>query len=78
MGMAAGSMVKDFDVIEDVGARQITGFVDAFSHALLFQTAEEGLGNRIIPTQFPRRLMLGSSECERQNRCQSSLPYCEP
>ncbi|ANI21820.1 hypothetical protein AB870_26180 (plasmid) [Pandoraea faecigallinarum] len=47
MGMTAGSIVKDFDVIEDVGARQITGFVDAFSHAFLFKTAEEGLGNRV-------------------------------
>ncbi|AKM33377.1 hypothetical protein AB870_24665 (plasmid) [Pandoraea faecigallinarum] len=39
MGMTAGSIVKDFDVIEDVGARQITGFVDAFSHAPLFKIA---------------------------------------
>lgn len=39
MGMTTGSIVKDFDVIEDVGARQIAGLVDTFSHALLFQTA---------------------------------------
>lgn len=50
MGMTTVSIVEDFDVIKDVGARQITGLVDTFSHALLFQTAEEGLGDRVIST----------------------------
>ena len=50
MAVAPGSIVKDFDVIEDVCAGQIAGFVDAPADALLFQTAEERFGHGVIPT----------------------------
>lgn len=47
MAMAPGAIVKDFDVIEDVGTSQITGFVDALADTLFFQAAEEGLGHSV-------------------------------
>jgi hypothetical protein len=50
MAVASGSIVKDFDVIEDIGSRQISGFVDAFAYALLFQADERGFGDGIVPT----------------------------
>jgi hypothetical protein len=50
MAIAPGSIVKDFDVIEDIGPRQIPGFVDAFADAFLFQAAEKGFGDGIVPT----------------------------
>lgn len=49
MTVAPGSIVKDFDVIEDVGPGQIPGFVDALTDAFLFQTAEERFGDSVIP-----------------------------
>ena len=41
IGMPAGSVVEDLDIIEDVGSGEVSGFVDAFSDTLLFQAAEE-------------------------------------
>ncbi len=48
--MAPGSIVKNFDVIEDIGLGQISGFVDAFADAFLFQATEKGFGDGIVPT----------------------------
>jgi hypothetical protein len=50
MTMAPGTIVKDFNVIEDVGARQITSVVDAFADAFFFQAAKEGFSYSIVPT----------------------------
>jgi hypothetical protein len=50
MTVAPGSIVKDFDVIEDIGPGQIPGFIDAFADTLLLQAAEERFGHRIVPT----------------------------
>lgn len=50
MAMAPGSIVKDFDVIEDICPGQIAGFVDAFADTFLFQTAKERFGDCVIPT----------------------------
>jgi hypothetical protein len=47
--MAPHSIVKDFDVIEDIGTSQISSFVDALSDSLLFQAAKEGFCNGIVP-----------------------------
>ena len=49
MAVTPAPIVKDFDVIEDIGARQIASFINALSDTLLFQTAEERLGDGIIP-----------------------------
>ena len=49
MAVAAGSVVERFDVVEDIGARQIPSLVDALLDAFLLQAAEEGLGNGIVP-----------------------------
>jgi hypothetical protein len=57
--VAAGSIVKDFDVIKDVGTCELACFVDSLAYAFLLQAAEEGLGDGVVP-QLPRRLMLGS------------------
>ena len=50
MAMAPGSIVKDFDVVEDIGPGQIPSFIDPFADTFLFQTAEERLGYSVIPT----------------------------
>jgi len=48
--MTAGSVIEHFDVIEDVGFRQIACFVNAFLDSLLFQATKERFGHRVIPT----------------------------
>lgn len=40
VAVVAGMIVERFDVIEDIGASQITGFIDALLDPFLFQTAE--------------------------------------
>ncbi len=50
MTVATLSIVEDLDVVEDIDTGQVTGFVDAFADAFLFQTAEEGLGHSVAPT----------------------------
>ena len=45
--MAAGSIVEDLDVVEDVGACEFARLVDSFADALLLEAAEEGFGNRV-------------------------------
>ncbi len=42
MTMATGSIVKDLDVVEDVGTRHIPGFIDTFADSLFLQAAEKG------------------------------------
>ena len=49
MAVSAVSIVEDFNVIEDIGARQFTGFVDAFFDAFFLQAAKERLSNGVIP-----------------------------
>ncbi len=41
MTVPAGTIVKRFNVIEDIGPGQITRFIDTFFDALLLQAAEE-------------------------------------
>ena len=48
--MAASSVVKLFNVIEDIFLGQITRFVDAFFDTFFFQTAKKGLGYSVVPT----------------------------
>jgi hypothetical protein len=45
--VAAGSIVKDFDVIKDVGACELARFVDPLAYAFLLQAAEERLGDGV-------------------------------
>ena len=73
MTVAAGPVIEDFNVIEDIGPGQIPGFIDAFSDPFVFQRTEE----RVFQ-QLPRRLILGARLLARQKRCQSSLPYWLP
>ena len=47
--MSTLSIVEHLDVIEDIGTRQVTRFVDPLSNPLLFQRTEEGLDDRVIP-----------------------------
>lgn len=47
--MPSGSVVKGFNVIEDIFLGQITRFVDAFFDSLLFQTAKKRFGNSVVP-----------------------------
>lgn len=48
--MTTVTIVKDFDVVEDIRPCQIAGFVDAFLDALLLQAAKEGFGHCIVLT----------------------------
>ena len=50
MAVPTGAIVEYFDVVEDIGPGHITGLLDPFLNALLFQTTKEGFGNGIIPT----------------------------
>jgi hypothetical protein len=47
MAMASGSIVKHFDVLEDICLREIAGSVDLPSDSLLFQAAEERFSNSV-------------------------------
>jgi hypothetical protein len=47
MAVTAGSIVEDLDVVEDVGAGEFAGFVNALAYALFLQAAEEGFGDCI-------------------------------
>jgi len=47
--MPTGPIVKRLDVVKDIRLGQVTGFVDPLLDAFLLQTAEEGLGYRIVP-----------------------------
>lgn len=51
--MTSNAVIEHFDVVEHIGLGQVTGFVDPLSDPFLFQTAEEGLGYRIVPTVAP-------------------------
>ncbi len=53
MAVSAGAIVKHFDVVEDMGPGHITGLVYPPLDAFLFQTAEEGFGNGVIPAVSP-------------------------
>jgi hypothetical protein len=68
MAMAPGPIVKDFNVIEDIGPGQIPGLVDALADALLFQTAEERFGDRAATS-------LGTAAtCNEENNCTKLTP----
>ena len=41
MAVAAGSVVEDLDIVENVGSGEVAGFVDALLNALLLQAGEE-------------------------------------
>jgi len=47
--MASGSIVKHFDVLEDICLREIARSVDLSSDSLLFQAAEERFSDGIVP-----------------------------
>ena len=41
MAVAPGTIVEDFDVIEDICPRQIARLIDAFADSLLLQAATQ-------------------------------------
>jgi len=47
MAVSSRSIIKDLDVIEDIGTGELTGFVDTFADSFLFQATEEGFGHCI-------------------------------
>lgn len=49
MAVASDPVIERFNVIEDICAGKIAGFVNPFSNELFFQPAEERFGHRIIP-----------------------------
>ena len=49
MAVATGPIVEHLDVVEDIRFGKIAGFIDPFLNSFLFQAAEEGLGDSVIP-----------------------------
>lgn len=47
--MASGSIIKDFDVIEDISSGNIACIVETFLDALFLQATKERFGNGIDP-----------------------------
>ena len=45
MAVPTGAIIKHFDIVEDIGPGDVSSLVDPPLDALLFQAAEEGLGN---------------------------------
>jgi hypothetical protein len=54
-GVAAGSIVEDLDVVEDIGTRQLAGLVDALAEALLLQTTEKRKRSASPPSPQPHQ-----------------------
>jgi hypothetical protein len=50
VAVAPPSIVKHFNIVEQVSPCLVAGFVDSLSNAFLLQAAEERLGNGIIVT----------------------------
>ena len=53
MAMSTRPIIKDLDVVEDIGSGELTGFVDALANPFLFQTAEERLRHCTVLAVFP-------------------------
>src|ERR1700693_4632610 len=53
MAVASRLIVERFDVVRDVSDRNFPVLVDSFLDALFLQTAEEGLGHRVVPAIPP-------------------------
>ena len=66
--MPSGSVVKRFNVIEDIFLGQITRFVDAFFDSFFFKTAKKGLG-------YPRKALIWLTRMILATRC---LPQSSP
>jgi len=47
--MASRSIVEHFDVLEDIGPREIARSIDLLPDSLLLQAAEERIRNRVVP-----------------------------
>jgi len=77
MAVTSGSIVEGIDVVGHVRDRELAVFVDLLLDSLLFQAAEERLGDGVVP-QVPLQLILGLRGFERQNRRHASLPYWVP
>jgi hypothetical protein len=59
VAVTSGSIVEDMDVVSHVGDRELAVFIDLPLDSLLLETAEEGLGDGVVPA-MPFRLILGS------------------
>src|SRR5690606_2088446 len=49
MAVPSIPIVKDFNVVKDIGTGQITGFVDTLADSFLLQATEERLSNSVVP-----------------------------
>lgn len=49
MAVTAGTVVEDLDVVENISPGQLPGLVDTLADPFLFQAAEEGLCDCIVP-----------------------------
>ena len=50
MAVTKRTIIENFDIVKDIGAGHFARFVHSLSDSFLFQDAEEGLGDRVVPT----------------------------
>ena len=42
-------IIRNFDIVKDIGARYFTRFVNFLSYPFFLKAAEVGLGDRVVP-----------------------------
>lgn len=47
MTVAPGTVVKDLDVVKNIGPGHVSGFIDAFADTLFLQATDEGFRHSI-------------------------------
>ena len=47
--MTTGFIVKDFDVIEEIGMCEISGFIDPLTSSFFLKATKELFGNGVVP-----------------------------
>ena len=50
MAVTTRTIIENFDIVKDIGASHFTRFIYPHSDPFFFQAAEEGLGDRVVPT----------------------------
>ena len=74
VAVTLSGIVERLNIVSHVKSFPLASVVDLLLDALFLETGEKDSATALFQ-QLPLRLMLGSSQFFRQNRCQSSLPY---
>ncbi len=68
--MFALQVVEELDIVEDVWADLVAGFVLCAADTFTFEQVEEALDDGNVPA-VPRRVTLGAGTCCSRNSCYS-------